>query len=78
MTQRSEELNGFFQKGMIPAHPGFEILLRECFGLEPRPIPSFTHFEGRRAQREVHGSALTFLGFAHVCATARSSGNVAG
>ena len=31
----SEELNGFFQKDMIPAHPGFEILLRECFGLEP-------------------------------------------
>lgn len=21
---------------MLPAHPGFEILLRECFGLEPR------------------------------------------
>lgn len=32
-----EELNGFLEKKIIPAHPGFEILLRECFGLDSRP-----------------------------------------
>ncbi len=42
-----EELNGFLEKKIIPTHPGFEILLRECFGLDSwlhthqNPSPKF-------------------------------------
>lgn len=52
-----QELNGFFQKDMIPAHPGFEILLRECFGLANSRHRALLVMEARRTWVEAVSEA---------------------